>query len=45
MGASRADKEAYFTKLKELIAKYCELHLVNLDPVLIISSVDLHCQC
>ena len=28
MGASRADKAAYFEKLKELLAKYCE-HLFS----------------
>ncbi|KAF8588226.1 60S acidic ribosomal protein P0 [Ramaria rubella] len=33
MGASRADKEAYFVKLKELIAKYPSIFLVNVDNV------------
>jgi len=33
MGASRADKELYFTKLKELIAKYPSIFLVNVDNV------------
>jgi len=33
MGATRADKEAYFVKLKELIAKYPSIFLVNVDNV------------
>ncbi|TDL25669.1 hypothetical protein BD410DRAFT_819774 [Rickenella mellea] len=33
MGGSRADKEAYFVKLKELIAKYPSIFLVNVDNV------------
>jgi len=33
MGASRADKELYFVKLKELIAKYPSIFLVNVDNV------------
>jgi len=33
MGASRADKEIYFQKLKELIAKYPSIFLVNVDNV------------
>jgi len=33
MGASRADKEAYFVKLKELIAKYRSIFIVNVDNV------------
>jgi len=33
MGASRADKEVYFVKLKELIAKYPSIFLVNVDNV------------
>jgi len=33
MGASRADKELYFAKLKELIAKYPSIILVNVDNV------------
>jgi len=33
MGASRADKEIYFTKLKELLNKYSSIFLVNVDNV------------
>jgi len=33
MGATRAQKEVYFTKLKELLAKYPSLFLVNVDNV------------
>ncbi|KAF8501260.1 60S acidic ribosomal protein P0 [Gautieria morchelliformis] len=33
MGASRADKEAYFAKLKDLIAKYPSIFIVNVDNV------------
>jgi len=33
MGASRADKESYFTKLKELLNKYPSIFLVNVDNV------------
>jgi len=33
MGATRATKEAYFIKLKELIAKYPSIFLVNVDNV------------
>jgi len=33
MGASRADKELYFTKLKELLSKYPSIFLVNVDNV------------
>jgi large subunit ribosomal protein LP0 len=33
MGASRADKELYFEKLKELLAKYPSIFLVNVDNV------------
>ncbi|KAI0078777.1 60S acidic ribosomal protein P0 [Panus rudis PR-1116 ss-1] len=33
MGASRAQKEAYFVKLKELIAKYPSIFVVNVDNV------------
>lgn len=33
MGASRADKELYFVKLKELLAKYPSIFLVNVDNV------------
>ncbi|KZS92646.1 60S acidic ribosomal protein P0 [Sistotremastrum niveocremeum HHB9708] len=33
MGASRADKELYFVKLKELVAKYPSIFLVNVDNV------------
>ncbi|KAK0244456.1 60S acidic ribosomal protein P0 [Armillaria nabsnona] len=33
MGASRADKEIYFQKLKELLAKYPSIFLVNVDNV------------
>jgi len=33
MGASRADKEAYFVKLKELLAKYPSIFVVNIDNV------------
>jgi len=33
MGASRADKEKYFVKLRELIAKYPSIFLVNVDNV------------
>ncbi|KAK0487198.1 60S acidic ribosomal protein P0 [Armillaria novae-zelandiae] len=33
MGASRADKELYFQKLKELLAKYPSIFLVNVDNV------------
>ncbi|KAG5642718.1 60s acidic ribosomal protein P2 [Asterophora parasitica] len=33
MGASRADKEVYFTKLKELLNKYPSIFLVNVDNV------------
>jgi len=33
MGATRADKELYFIKLKELIVKYPSIFLVNVDNV------------
>ncbi|KAF8802451.1 putative 60S acidic ribosomal protein [Phlegmacium glaucopus] len=33
MGASRADKQIYFEKLKELLAKYPSIFLVNVDNV------------
>lgn len=33
MGASRADKELYFEKLKELLAKYPSIFVVNVDNV------------
>jgi len=33
MGATRADKELYFTKLKELINRYPSLFIVNVDNV------------
>lgn len=33
MGASRADKELYFVKLRELIAKYASIFIVNVDNV------------
>jgi len=33
MGATRADKEIYFVKLKELLAKYPSIFLVNVDNV------------
>jgi len=33
MGASRADKALYFEKLKELLAKYPSIFLVNVDNV------------
>lgn len=33
MGASRADKAIYFEKLKELLAKYSSIFLVNVDNV------------
>jgi len=33
MGATRAAKQVYFTKLKELIAKYPSIFLVNVDNV------------
>jgi large subunit ribosomal protein LP0 len=33
MGATRADKEVYFEKLKELLAKYSSIFLVNVDNV------------
>ncbi|KAH6913159.1 60S acidic ribosomal protein P0 [Coprinopsis sp. MPI-PUGE-AT-0042] len=33
MGASRADKEIYFDKLKELLAKYPSIFVVNVDNV------------
>jgi len=33
MGATRADKQIYFTKLKELIAKYPSIFIVNVDNV------------
>jgi large subunit ribosomal protein LP0 len=33
MGASRADKELYFQKLKELLSKYPSLFIVNVDNV------------
>jgi len=33
MGATRADKEVYFVKLKELLAKYPSIFLVNVDNV------------
>jgi large subunit ribosomal protein LP0 len=33
MGASRADKELYFQKLKELLDKYPSIFLVNVDNV------------
>jgi large subunit ribosomal protein LP0 len=33
MGASRADKEIYFQKLKELLSKYPSIFIVNVDNV------------
>jgi len=33
MGATRAEKEVYFTKLKELLAKYPSCFVVNVDNV------------
>jgi len=33
MGATRADKELYFVKLKELLGKYPSIFLVNVDNV------------
>jgi large subunit ribosomal protein LP0 len=33
MGASRADKEEYFTKLKDLLNKYKSIFIVNVDNV------------
>jgi len=33
MGASRSDKQIYFEKLKELLAKYPSIFLVNVDNV------------
>jgi len=33
MGATRADKEIYFQKLKDLLAKYPSIFLVNVDNV------------
>jgi large subunit ribosomal protein LP0 len=33
MGATRAEKEIYFVKLKELLAKYSSIFLVNVDNV------------
>jgi len=33
MGASRADKELYFQKLKELLVKYPSIFIVNVDNV------------
>jgi large subunit ribosomal protein LP0 len=33
MGATRSEKEVYFTKLKELLAKYPSIFLVNVDNV------------
>jgi len=33
MGATRAQKEVYFTKLKELLAKYPSIFIVNVDNV------------
>jgi large subunit ribosomal protein LP0 len=33
MGATRADKELYFVKLKELLAKYPSIFIVNVDNV------------
>ncbi|KAJ7178580.1 60S acidic ribosomal protein P0 [Mycena crocata] len=33
MGATRADKEIYFEKLKELLSKYPSIFLVNVDNV------------
>ncbi|KAF8623720.1 hypothetical protein AX17_007417 [Amanita inopinata Kibby_2008] len=33
MGASRADKELYFQKLKELLNKYSSIFIVNVDNV------------
>ncbi|ETW83121.1 hypothetical protein HETIRDRAFT_409064 [Heterobasidion irregulare TC 32-1] len=33
MGASRAEKELYFVKLRELIAKYASIFIVNVDNV------------
>jgi len=33
MGATRAEKEVYFTKLKELLTKYPSIFLVNVDNV------------
>ncbi|KAG2361784.1 ribosomal protein L10-domain-containing protein [Suillus spraguei] len=39
MGATRAQKEIYFVKLKELIAKYPSIFIVNVDNV---SSNQMH---
>lgn len=33
MGATRAQKEVYFTKLKELLARYSTIFIVNVDNV------------
>jgi len=33
MGATRADKQIYFEKLKELLAKYSSIFIVNVDNV------------
>ncbi|KAK2460982.1 hypothetical protein APHAL10511_007452 [Amanita phalloides] len=33
MGASRADKELYFQKLKELLSKFASIFIVNVDNV------------
>jgi len=33
MGATRADKQLYFEKLKELLAKYSSIFIVNVDNV------------
>ncbi|KAG1785710.1 ribosomal protein L10-domain-containing protein [Suillus plorans] len=39
MGATRAQKEVYFVKLKELISKYSSIFIVNVDNV---SSNQMH---
>ncbi|KAG5735043.1 hypothetical protein E4T56_gene7873, partial [Termitomyces sp. T112] len=33
MGATRAEKELYFEKLRELLAKYPSIFIVNVDNV------------
>jgi len=39
MGASRADKELYFQKLKDLLTKYTTIFIVNVDNV---GSMQMH---
>jgi len=38
MGATRAEKNAYFEKLKELLAKYCE-HFIILLTIFQINNI------